>query len=428
MLSLRKRSWRAPLRLVVAAALGLAILAWPAGAPATHFPAATPLWGYQAAAANAAVGLWDIGTPADPFISSCVPAGGLVPPNAFGNGRGITHDPADGNLWYSVLNIGLFVGDGLIHKMNPSCTELFTIPFGDGPGGSVQDSIGAIDYDPDDGMLWVAGYQPIGGLSYLYKVNSATGAILDSCTVPFAGGGVGNDTLAEAKLSGLGGSGSYLLTDAGEVLTGLMAVDEATCTGGGAGTVVTTFTLPVGVTGIDYERGVLIATDLVSTIYSLGGPPFAAVVTSSPAAPGPTGLEDITLKSNRPPSCSTATVTPNLLWPPNHKLRTVTVIVTDPDGDVVTTTIDAVTQDEPVNGLGDGDTSPDAVAGPASNQVMLRAERSGLGDGRVYRISFTATDGFLSCTGTVTVGVPHDQGAGATPIDSAPPSYNSFGP
>jgi hypothetical protein len=100
---------------------------------------------------------------------------------------------------------------------------------------------------------------------------------------------------------------------------------------------------------------------------------------------------------------------------------------TDPEGGAVTTVITDVTQDEPVNGLGDGDTSPDAVLGPASNQVSLRAERSGTGDGRVYRLAVTATDSLgLTCEGTVTVAVPHDQAH--APVDSAPPSFPSLLP
>jgi hypothetical protein len=77
----------------------------------------------------------------------------------------------------------------------------------------------------------------------------------------------------------------------------------------------------------------------------------------------------------------------------------------------------------------DDDLSPDAQTGMQSNNVFLRAERSETGDGRVYRVSFTGSDGLGgSCSGTVTVGVPKNMGAGATPVDSAPPSFDSFGP
>ncbi len=87
-----------------------------------------------------------------------------------------------------------------------------------------------------------------------------------------------------------------------------------------------------------------------------------------------------------------------------------------------------VTQDEPLSGKGDGNTSPDAKRGPAPHKVYLRAERSGRGDGRVYRVSFTAADGKGGvCRGTATVGVPHDRGKRSKPIDSGL-RVNSFGP
>ena len=75
-----------------------------------------------------------------------------------------------------------------------------------------------------------------------------------------------------------------------------------------------------------------------------------------------------------------------------------------------------MTQDEPVKSTGSGNTSPDAViqAGAAS----VRAERLDNGNGRVYQIAFTADDGNGgSCTGAVTVGVPHSQKKGLTAID-----------
>ncbi len=127
--------------------------------------------------------------------------------------------------------------------------------------------------------------------------------------------------------------------------------------------------------------------------------------------------EAFIVATNQPPLCSVAQANPASLWSPNHQFVPVAIMgVTDPEGDSVTITVTGVTQDEPVNGNGDGNTSPDAViqAGSAS----VRAERSGNGNGRVYQISFTADDGHGgTCTGAVTVGVPHSQKKGVTAID-----------
>ncbi|MFO0701523.1 MAG: FG-GAP repeat protein [Nitrospira sp.] len=120
---------------------------------------------------------------------------------------------------------------------------------------------------------------------------------------------------------------------------------------------------------------------------------------------------------NTPPVCTAAQAFPFALWAPNHQFVPVVIMgVTDPDGDSVTLTVTGVTQDEPVKGPGSGNMSPDAViqAGAAS----VRAERAGTGNGRVYHVSFTADDGKGgSCTGAVTVGVPHSLHKGTTAID-----------
>ena len=51
--------------------------------------------------------------------------------------------------------------------------------------------------------------------------------------------------------------------------------------------------------------------------------------------------------------------------------------------------------------------------------MSLRVGRSGLGDGRVYRVAFTGSDGTGgTCAGVATVGVPHDQGGQSIPVDS----------
>lgn len=130
------------------------------------------------------------------------------------------------------------------------------------------------------------------------------------------------------------------------------------------------------------------------------------------------------LDVNDPPACDLAQANPELIWPPNHKLVEIEITgVTDPNDNQVTITITGVTQDEPVNGLGDGDTSPDAVI--QGNKVLIRAERSGKGNGRVYQVTFTADDGEGGqCSGTVKVCVPHDRKTDDCVDDSQ--NYNSL--
>ncbi len=98
----------------------------------------------------------------------------------------------------------------------------------------------------------------------------------------------------------------------------------------------------------------------------------------------------------------------------------------DPDGDAVDVTITGVTQDEPVTGQTDA-TSPDAALARDPAQVLLRAEHAPRGDGRVYRVAFTAADDRGGeCEGSVQVAVPRKKRRSA--VDSAPPSYNSLAP
>jgi hypothetical protein len=105
-------------------------------------------------------------------------------------------------------------------------------------------------------------------------------------------------------------------------------------------------------------------------------------------------------------------VTPAVLWSPNHKMVAVTVDYTLSDGggvDPVVSSELSVTSNEPINGLGDGDTSPDWQIIDA-HHVLLRAERSGKGDGRVYTITVNATDTLgNSLTRSTTVTVPKSQ-------------------
>lgn len=119
--------------------------------------------------------------------------------------------------------------------------------------------------------------------------------------------------------------------------------------------------------------------------------------------------QSIIVKDAEAPTITGVSVTPNELWPPNHKMVNVTVNynVTDncssaPQINCVLT----VSSNQPINGTGDGDTSPDWVVVDA-HHVQLRAERS-QGQTRIYTITITCTDAKgNTSTRTATVSVTH---------------------
>ena len=126
------------------------------------------------------------------------------------------------------------------------------------------------------------------------------------------------------------------------------------------------------------------------------------------------------LDLNAPPACDAAQAAPDRLFPPNHRYAEVGVTgVTDPEGDPITITIDAIRQDEAVDAAGSGNTAPDGRITDDGASAAVRAERAGGGNGRVYTIGFTAADTVGgTCTGEVTVGVP--VGRRGTAVDDGP--------
>jgi hypothetical protein len=202
---------------------------------------------------------------------------------------------------------------------------------------------------------------------------------------------------------------------------------------------------------------------------------------ATPGAPSATGANIYTVSvllnvqgTNSSPDCSHAEASPSQILSRNHKFVPISITgVTDTDGDPLTITVTRVTQDEPLgSGRGDDDEAGGdgsivaaargvaaATAGEAalddhadhsggpprggafcadaiidrSGAASLRGERMGKGNGRVYTIWFTASDGRGgSCDGSVAVCVPHDNRGqhgrnGSACVDDGQ-AYNSLGP
>ena len=84
-----------------------------------------------------------------------------------------------------------------------------------------------------------------------------------------------------ASLSGLPGSGKYLLTDAGGLTTSpdsLAVIDTSDCRGGAVVTPVAEFPKTAPMLGIDFEWMGLPSTDEVTLRNHGGTPPFAGFV------------------------------------------------------------------------------------------------------------------------------------------------------
>jgi endo-1,4-beta-xylanase len=112
--------------------------------------------------------------------------------------------------------------------------------------------------------------------------------------------------------------------------------------------------------------------------------------------------------SNPPPVISGLSVDKTVLWPPNHMMAPVALRYSVGDNcDASLKPVITISSNEPVDGTGDGDTSPDWEV-IDTNHVLLRAERSGNGSGRIYTITLTVTDSAgSSSSSSVIVRVPH---------------------
>jgi hypothetical protein len=128
----------------------------------------------------------------------------------------------------------------------------------------------------------------------------------------------------------------------------------------------------------------------------------------------------VTVEDTTAPDIS-VTVSPDTLWPPNHKMVDIVATVTFSDiCDATPTVVLTITSNEPDNDQGkpydpqdstsgDGNTINDIQIGTDDYAFKLRAERAGAGDGRVYTITYTVTDASgNSASASATVVVPLD--------------------
>jgi len=128
-----------------------------------------------------------------------------------------------------------------------------------------------------------------------------------------------------------------------------------------------------------------------------------------------TDTQEVTVVDTVAPTLSVS-VSPSEIWPPNHKMATITasIVVADICDPAPVTRLIRITSNEPDDANGDGHTTDDvqgAAFGTDDRIFMLRAERQGGGNGRVYTITYGAEDHSGNATATqAIVKVPKSQG------------------
>ncbi len=176
------------------------------------------------------------------------------------------------------------------------------------------------------------------------------------------------------------------------VTVALSAIDNP----GGTGVLKTIYSLDGGATFQTYSGPFVISQEGTTTILAQssdqeGNEEYPPV--------------SLTLKIDKTPPVLNVTANPTILWPPSHKMVTIQTTVQaadnlDPNPVVK---LVSVTSNEPDSGLGDILIQPDGT-------ILLRAERLGSGNGRIYTIAYSAQDAAGNITTkSVMVTVPHNK-------------------
>ena len=139
---------------------------------------------------------------------------------------------------------------------------------------------------------------------------------------------------------------------------------------------------------------------------------------------GDSAAVPVSVPSDTTPPELTVSLNTSLLWPPNHRMVEIqATLAASDDCEPVEVLLDSITSNEPDDapGRSDGVTTDDVRAAhlaATDSRFEVRAERDGSGSGRIYYVTYRATDGAgNSSTSTTNIFVPHDRGGKDEPLE-----------
>jgi 6-phosphogluconolactonase (cycloisomerase 2 family) len=344
---------------------------------------------------------------------SIVEGGGLAPIAGFpiaapGVPDSLSITPVDGKF-LAVALIGAnkvamyFINPGT-GALSPVVGSPFKAP------ASIGGGVAGLDFNCAQNRLF-AGMATAGPATVaVYKIDSM-GALSQIDGSPFTGPGLGSSVVA------LSPDDSKLFVSN----SASTSVDLFTVGSNGALSVLASSRFSIGVeavipsgvaTDVDGKWLFVASNGNKISVFTIGSGPALSAVAGSPFAntPGVPNLQSLAVfpaKNCCPaPVISHASASPNALSPPNHKFVPVTIDYSLLEPCPSTCVLTVSSTGKP-NGAGDKNGSPDWEVIDA-HHLMLRAERSGDGDGRVYTITIKCTNNTnrLSSSQVITVVVP----------------------
>jgi len=303
----------------------------------------------------------------------------------------VKYDPSGNQLWVARYDGSGNTNDIAEDLAMDSAGNVYVTGYSERNGSGTSGDYATVKYDPSGNQIWVARYNgPTDNWARALAVDSAG-------NVYVTGRSIGSSTSKDYATI------KYIQTQApvAKCQNVTVSTDRGICDANAS----------VDDGSYDPDDDPITLAQEPAGPYTLGDTLVTLTVTDSEGA-SDSCEATVTVVDQEPPRLRVS-LSPKILWPPNHKMVLITASVhawvswrdvTDACDPNPAISLESITMNE-------GDPTNDVRAaefGTDDREFLLRAEREGSGNGRVYTVTYTAADASgNAASASATVTVPH---------------------